>query len=344
MACGSPKSSGVLAWQAPTEQHSPARNGPKVKMAMGRRGLKRLRLFLILLALGTISADLLCQELQPRHWAHLPSGINFIGAGTNWTYGDILFDPALKIENTEQDAGAVAVSYVRTFDWFGKQTRIDVALPYASGSWQGLLNGEPASLRRRGFGDAQLRFSLNFLGSPALKSREFAKFQAKNPINTTMGCAIAVILPTGEYRSDQLINLGGNRWIVRPELGVLHQRHKWQFEVTGSVFMYGDNDEFWQGAVRKQDPLWFIQGHAIYTFRPGLWASLSGGYAMGSRSEVNGVSLADDSRLRYWKLTVGMPINARQGLNFAFASGSTNTPNDADLGRFSLAWSLMFGK
>lgn len=311
---------------------------------MDRMGLKRLRRFIILIALGGISADILCQELQPRHWAHLPSGINFIGAGTNWTYGDILFDPALRIENTDEDLSAVAVSYIRTFDWFGKQSRIDVALPYASGSWQGLLNGEPVSVRRRGFGDAQLRFSLNFLGSPALNSGEFAKFQAENPVNTTMGGAIAVILPTGEYRSDQLINLGSNRWIVRPELGVLHQRHKWQFEVTGSVFLYGDNDEFWQGTVRKQDPLWFIQGHAIYTFRPGLWASLSGGYAMGSRSEVNGVSLPDDSRLRYWKITVGVPINARQGLSFSFATGSTNTPLDANLSRFAMAWSLMFGK
>jgi len=310
---------------------------------MQRRRRNKLRLFLVLFALSVSSCDLLCQELQPRHWAHLPSGINFIGAGTSWTYGDILFDPALVIKDAEQDMGVVAVSYIRTFDWLGRQARIDAVLPYASGSWEGLLNGESASVKRRGFGDAQLRFSLNFLGSPALKGREFSKFQAENPVNTTMGCAVAVIMPTGEYRSDQLINLGSNRWIVRPEMGVLHQRNKWQFELTGSVFLYGDNDEFWQGTVRKQDPLWFLQGHAIYTFRPGLWASFSGGYAAGSRSEVNGFSKTDDSRLRYWKISFGLPINARQGLKFSFVAGHTNTPTDSDLNRFAAAWSMMFG-
>jgi len=310
---------------------------------MRQRWPKKLRWLLVLIAFSAGSSNLWCQELQPRSWAHLPSGINFIGVGSSWTFGDILFDPALLIDDAEQEAGAVGVSYIRTFEWLGKQTRIDVGLPYASGSWKGLLDGEYASVRRRGFGDAMVRFSMNFLGSPALSGRDFAKFQAENPINTTMGAAVAVIMPTGEYRSDRLINLGGNRWVVRPELGVLHQRNKWQFELTGSVFLFGDNDEFWQGTVRKQDPLWFIQGHAIYTFKPGFWLSLSGGYAMGSRSEVNGFSKDDDSRLRYWKLILGVPINARQGINFAFAMGRTNTPTDADLSRVIVSWSMMFG-
>lgn len=302
-----------------------------------------MRQILVLIALYAVSSNLAGQELQPRYWAHLPSGINFIGAGSFWTFGDILFDPALLIDDAEQDLGVVGVSYIRTFEWLGKQTRIDVALPYASGSWEGLLDGEYVSVRRRGFGDATVRFSMNFLGSPALRGREFAKFRAENPVDTTMGAAVAVIMPTGEYRSDRLINLGSNRWIVRPELGVLHQRNKWQFEVTGSVFLYGDNDEFWQGTVRKQDPLWFIQGHAIYTFRPGLWLGLSGGYATGSRSEVNGFSKGDDSRLRYWKVSFGVPINPRQGFTFAVADGRTNTPTDADLTRFRVVWSIMFG-
>ena len=302
-----------------------------------------MRRFFLLVALCVVSSSLLGQELQPRSWAHLPSGINFIGVGSAWTYGDLLFDPALLLEDVEQELGAVAFAYIRTFEWLGRQARIDVGLPYASGSWKGLLDGEYASVRRRGIGDATVKFSMNFLGSPALSGREFAKFRAENPINTTMGAAVAVIMPTGEYRSDRLINLGSNRWIVRPELGVLHQRNKWQFEVTGAVFLYGDNDEFWQGTVRKQDPLWFIQGHAIYTFRPGLWLSLSGGYAMGSRSEINGLSKGDDSRLRYLKVSLGVPINARQGLNFAVAAGRTNTFTDADLTRFVVSWSMMFG-
>jgi hypothetical protein len=132
-----------------------------------------------------------------------------------------------------------------------------------------------------------------------------------HPVTTVVGAAVAITLPTGEYSSDQLINLGSNRWIVRPQLGVLHQRNQWEVELTGSVFLFGDNKDFWQGTVREQDPLWFIQGHVVYTFKPGLWTSFSGGYAYGSRSTVSCIPLADDSRLRYWKLSLGVPINSR---------------------------------
>jgi hypothetical protein len=215
-------------------------------------------------------------------------------------------------------------------------------VPYANGHWQGLLDGEPAAVRRSGFGDAQLRFSYNFFGAAELSPQAFLEFMAENPVNTTAGVGVSITAPTGEYRNDRLINLGSNRWIVRPEIGVLHQRHKWQFEVTGSVFIFGDNDDFWRSTVREQDPLWFTQGHVIYTFRPGLWAGLSGGYAWGGRSEISGVRKNDDSRIRYWAITLGVPINARQGLSFAIASGRTNTLFDSDLEKVSVGWNLMF--
>jgi hypothetical protein len=69
---------------------------------------------------------------------------------------------------------------------------------------------------------------------------------------------------------------------------------------------------------------------------------LSGGYAWGGRSEISGVRKEDDSRIRYWQVTLGVPINARQGLSFAFASGRTNTLFDSNLDKVSVGWSLMF--
>jgi hypothetical protein len=226
---------------------------------------------------------------------------------------------------------------------FGKSARIDFSLPYAKGRWQGLLEGQPAEVNRQGMADSRMRLSVNLLGAPPLKGKAFAGYRQENPVNTTVGAAVAFIMPTGEYRSERLINLGGNRWVIRPQLGVLHQRHKWQFELTGSVFLFGDNNDFWMDTVREQDPLWFIQGHVMYTFRPGLWASVSSGYGSGGRTHISGRSLTDDSRIRYWKLSVGVPINSRQGLNFSFADARTNTSTDADLNRFAMSWSMMFG-
>ena len=299
---------------------------------------------LLLIALMSVGSNLMGQELEPRRWSHLPSGINFVGLGTAYTYGEINFDPALLIEETEMDSAGFGAAYIRTFDWLGKSMRFDVSLPYAHNHWQGLLDGVPTSVRRQGFGDARLRLSMNLIGAPPLRGKDFFLYKAENPVTTVVGAAVAVMLPTGQYDSDYLLNLGGNRWIIRPQLGVLHQRYNWQFEVTGSVFLFGDNDDFWKGTVRQQDPLWFIQSHVIYTFKPGLWTSFSAGYGHGSRSFISGQRKPDDSRLSYWKLSLGVPINPRQGLTFGFAVGRTNTLTDADLARLAVSWSMMFGQ
>ena len=302
-----------------------------------------LQRILLVLALIWIGGDVHSQALEPRRWSHLPSDVNFFGVGTGYTAGEILFDPAVEIEDATVDLAFLGASYIRTFDLYGKSARIDVGVPYLGGKWEGLLNGVNSSLRRRGLGDAQLRLRLNLYGAPALKGEEFLRYRAENLVNTTVGAALAFMAPTGEYSSDRLINLGNNRWVMGPQLGVLHQRDKWQFEVTGSVIIYGDNDDFWQGTTRKQDPMWFVQGHIIYTFRPGLWASFSTGYGHGGRSRVNGVALSDDSRLSYWAISLGVPINPRQGLNIAYRAKQTNTFTDDSQDGIAIGWSVMFG-
>jgi len=307
------------------------------------RGLKVVRSFLLFMALLLIGNNAFCQELEPRRWSHMPMGINFFGLGTAYTFGDILFNPALQIEDSDVKTLGIAAAYIRTFDMLGKSARVDLSLPYAEGSWQGLLAGEPAEVTRKGLGDSRLRLSVNLLGAPPLKGKAFAEYQVENPVSTTVGAAVAISLPTGEYRSEQLINLGGNRWIIRPQLGVLHQHNKWQLELTGSVFLFGDNKDFFMESGLEQDPLWFIEGHAVYTFRPGLWTSFSTGYGHGGRSHVAGSPLSNDSRVSFWKISVGVPITPKQGLNFSFAEARTNTPNDADLNRFAIGWSMMFG-
>ncbi len=46
--------------------------------------------------------------------------------------------------------------------------------------------------------------------------------------------AFAVQLPTGEYMDDKLINLGTNQYVVRPDVGLVHDRGRWSIE-TGAV-------------------------------------------------------------------------------------------------------------
>jgi hypothetical protein len=284
------------------------------------------------------------QDLEPRRWTHLPTGLNVLGIGAGRTDGDIFFDPVLLIEDATFELYGLGATYVRTFEWLGKSSRIDVTVPYANGRWEGLLDGESASRRRSGLADPRIRLSMNLYGAPPLSGLEFLGYRNENPVNTTVGAALVVTVPLGQYNSDWLINLGSKRYVIRPQLGVLHQRQAWQFEMTGSLFLFQDNDEFWLGSRLEQDPLWFVQGHIIHEFKPGWWASLSAGYAYGGEVFVNDVPKNNDTRTNYWALSLGMPLSARQSLKVTWLASDTHVRAGTNRDALLLAWSVNWMK
>jgi hypothetical protein len=295
---------------------------------------------LVLCGTGHLQA----QDLEPRRWSHLPTGINVIGAGYGYTEADIFVDPVLRLEEFKTELHALGVSYVRSFEWLGKSARIDVVVPFAMGRWEGILDGEYASTRRKGFADPRLRFSINLYGAPALKGQEFAQYRKDHQVNTIIGTGISLIAPLGQYTSERLINLGGNRWIFRPQLGILHQRNKWQFELTGSVFLYGKNEKFWQETVLERSALWFLQSHIIYSFKPGVWGSLSAGYAYDGHSAIDDVVKADDRRQPYMAVSFGTAITPRQSIKIAWLHSETNTDIGPDFNTILLGWSYFWTK
>jgi len=298
-----------------------------------------LLLFQVLLC-----AQAQAQDLEPRRWSHLPSGLNILGLGGGYSDGDILLDPVLRIQDATYQMTVASVGYIRTFEFLGKSSRVDLNVPYAAGRWEGLVDGEYVAVRRRGFMDPRLRFSMNLYGAPPLKGKEFVQYRREHPVDTTIGAAIQIQFPFGDYNDKKLINLGNNRFYVRPQIGVLHQHYNWQFELTGSVFLYQSNDEFFNGNELKQKGLWFMQSHAIYTFKPGWWASASMGYGYDGESSINGVQKNDSRRNFYWALSLGLPINANQGLKLAYYSGNTNTSLGSNNDTLLAAWSINWGK
>ena len=153
----------------------------------------------------------------------MPIGMNFAGLGIAHTEGDISFDPLLLIEEAKFDKESVGLVYMRSFSLAGKSARVDFTLPYHAGRWEGFLDGEFTHIRRRGFSDPRIRLSMLLYGGPAQTPKEFVSSEHSN---TVVGAAVAIKMPLGEYRSNKLINLGANRWVVRPQLGVTHTRGK----------------------------------------------------------------------------------------------------------------------
>lgn len=298
----------------------------------------RLCAFVVMLMYCLLNTSF-AQDTEPRRWAQLPTGVNFAGGGYGYIDGDIFFDPLLQIEEATFEMHKAALVYMRTLGVMGKSARLDFTLPYISGRWEGTVNGEFVKFRRRGPGDARMRFSMLLYGGPAETPREFAKSEKSN---TVVGAAVALTLPTGKYNSDRLINMGDNRWVLRPQLGVTHSRGKWTGELTGSVFLYEDNEKFWQDTKLETDPLFALQAHLIYTFRPGLWTSLSTAYGWGGEATVNGDAKNNPSGNWLTALSFGFPVTRMQGIKIAWIRGRTQKPTGADIDSVAIAYSVMF--
>ena len=111
----------------------------------------------------------------------------------------------------------------------------------------------------------------------------------------------------------------------------------------GSVWFYTDNDELDTDKTREQDPLYSVQTHLIYTFRPGLWMSGSLAFGSGAQSRINGVRADDRIRKLLYALSFGFPINSKQGVKVAYVGGQTQEYRGDDYNRLLLAYSLMWG-
>ena len=284
----------------------------------------------------------LAQDIEPRRWTPLPIGTNLVGIGVIHTEGEIAFDPVLKIEDARVEAKTVVASFLHAFDFLGKSARFDLRVPLKRVRWKGLLDGQPRSVQRRGLGDPRLRWSVNLLGAPALRGEDFRAYRAAHRVNTVVGAALAITLPLGEYKREKLLNLGGNRFVIRPQLGIVHTRGPWSFELTGSAFFYAENEEFFGESVREQDPLFALQGHLIYVSAAGWWASLGAAHDWGGRSIVDGTRKDDRKRDLLFGISGGFPLGKTAGVKIAYVGSRTQEKVGSDTDSLALAVSIRF--
>lgn len=295
---------------------------------------------LLVLALAAAAAG--AQDVEPRRWTPLPTGTNIAGLGYVFTAGDLFFDPALRIEDADVRLNTVLASFNHYFALFGETARIDVQVPWHSGNWEGLLDGAPASRSRVGFGDPRIRLSTTLAGAPALGPREFQEHRRQHENHTVVGAAVGVRLPLGEYSQNRLINLGQNRWVIEPQLGVVHTRGPWSYELTGSAFFYTDNDEFFRGSDLAQDALFAVQAHVVRTLDSGVWLGGGAAYGWAGESVIDGAGVGDDKSNLLYGLSIGFPCGANQSMRVAYLRGDSLADVGMDSHSVLVTWSLRF--
>ena len=224
-----------------------------------------------------LSPPALAQELEIRRWNHLPIDRNFVTVNYGRTDGDIAFDPVLRIQGAVVEMDTWLLGYIRTFELFDKTARIEIRQAWQAGNWSGILDGKPTTISRDGLADTFARFAVNLVGAPPLTGKDFTNYRSATDVETIVGAALGVQVPTGEYMKDKLINLGTNRFTFRPQIGIHQQYYSWSFEVTGMAWIYTENSSFFNGNQLEQDPYYTIDGSIEYSFKSGVWASVGAG-------------------------------------------------------------------
>ena len=131
---------------------------------------------------------------------------------------------------------------------------------------------------------------------------------------------------------------------MRPQIGVVHTRGPWSFELTGSAFIFTDNDSFVDNAVLKQKSVYAVQTHAIYNFKSGFWASLSTGYGTGGRIRIDQQKTEFEVDNWVWAASLGARVGKTQSLKLAWLSGRTQNLVGRDSDNLLLSWSIRWGR
>ena len=155
-------------------------------------------------------------EIEPRAYVNTPVGINFLLAGYVYSDGGLSTPGSVPIKDAQLKMNTEVLAYARSLDVWGKSGKFDFILPYSQLSGSATVAGQPRERKVTGLNDPLFRFSVNFYGAPALSVKEFANYHQ----DLIIGASVQVSAPLGQYDKDKLVNLGDNRWFVKPGIGI----------------------------------------------------------------------------------------------------------------------------
>lgn len=298
---------------------------PKLKLAIGS----------LLSVLLVPSAN--AQDLEPRSFANIPTGMHFLVLGAVHSEGDFSPSPSIPVQNATLISNAGVFGYAQTFAIAGSSSKLDVVGARLCIHGRAEVNDTMVEGGRCGYTDPQVRLTWNFYGAPALKRTEFAQYDPR----VVIGTSLQVSVPVGTYDETKLLNAGANQWIFRPSIGMSQHLGDWYYNLIAAVRLYGDNDAYFNQVYVEQAPQYSMQAHLIYTVAQGQWVSLSGNYFYGGETKKNGVWSKDEQSNSRFGLTYSFSLSQSQSIKL-YASRGVITRIGNDFDTFGVVWQYAF--
>ena len=299
----------------------------------------KVQALLLIILLLFITVNLSAQDLDPRAYIRVPIDMTVLVTGFGYTYGGVVLDPTAPIQDLEAKVETPMIGIGRTFSLFGLTSQAFIALPYSWAQISGKVLGEDSSVTRSGLGDMRFRISTLLFGAPAVTREEFAKSSPQ----TVFGASITMIVPTGRYMTDKLINLGANRWSFKPELGLSYVvSERWFIDLYTGVWFFTDNNSYYPGtSVRSQEPLLTFQTHLSYNINPLMWAAINFTYYTGGQTSVNDFYKDDRQNNSRLGATFNFPISKLSAIKIAYSTGAI-IRFGGNFSSVSISWQMVF--
>src|SRR5215469_3095106 len=277
------------------------------------------------------------QALEPRSYANTPVGINFVLLGYGHTDGDVSFDESSPIMDAKLHVDAGLAAYARSLDLWGLSGKFLAVVPFAEASGRATVAGKEFERNVFGLADPLLRMSVNFFGAPALSMADFPSYHQ----DVILGASLQVTVPLGQYNSKKLLNVGTNRWSIKPELGVSKAWGPLTLEVIPGITFFTTNHDFFGGKTLEQDPIYSVQGHLIYEFARAFWGALDTTYYTGGRTTVDGVRGPQLENVRVGA-TAALSVTRYQSIKL-YGSTRVYSRNDTGFWVIGMAWQYRWG-
>ena len=259
------------------------------------------------------------QDLEPRLLSAMPINGNILVASYSHSGGNILLDPSLPVEDLDANLNNMVVAYVRSFRLFNKLAKIDAVIPYSLGKYTAIVDGVDTKDNRNGFADPLFRLSLLLLGTKPLKPQDYF---TQTPDKFKLGINFRIKVPIGAYNSDYALNVGTNRWSFQSGLGASYTFiKKIIIEAHANTWLFTKNTNFFNGNTTQQKPLFGLQVHLAYVFKPGFWAAISTGKTFGGKLEINDVLQDIPQNNSRFGAAAAYKLGKHSGIKLAYTSG-----------------------
>lgn len=268
-----------------------------------------------------------------RDWQNTPIDMNFVFGYYNLVDTNTPIDTSLPINGLSLNANVYILRLARSFDLDGRNTAIQILQPYADLE-ASFDNAQYFSGTKRngGRGDTQVVFAHNFFGGPALTAEQFAKWTP----GTFLSGAVTLVTPTGDYDRNRIINIGANRWVVKPELAFGTPIGPTWLEFNTYVSLFGDNDKYQGSRKLEQKPLYAIETHYSYSINRALWVGLDATYNTGGESRINGADQDNKQENTLVGATLGFMLSPQFGGLVAYSDTVSERTGSPDVNTWTL--------